>query len=73
MFKTISTPQKNITAFSVIGLLSKEDYTQTLIPLMEEASKQNKKLNVLLQFGEEFEGFTPAAAWEDFKTGMKNI
>ena len=72
MLKKIEVANNEITAFEVTQKLTKEDYTKTLEPLARSAKIAKRKLKLLLQFGEEFKGFTSAAAIEDFKLGAQN-
>lgn len=73
MLKRIEIANKNITAYEVTGKLTKEDYKETLAPMVKAAKESERKLKLLLQFGEEFKGFTSGAAIEDFKLGMHNV
>ncbi|MCB9093512.1 MAG: STAS/SEC14 domain-containing protein [Halobacteriovoraceae bacterium] len=70
MLKKIPTPHQDIVAFSAVGTLTKEDYTENIVPLIQDARKKGEKIKFLFQFGTEFENFSPAAAWEDFKLGV---
>ena len=49
------------------GKVSKEDYDQVLEPMLNEARKEGRRVRFLYELGAEFEGITPAAAWEDAK------
>ena len=63
--------QNNDTlAFEIMGKLEKSDYLEILHPMIDKAANESKKLKVLMHFGPEFDGFSPAAAWEDFKLGI---
>jgi hypothetical protein len=71
MLKEITAIQENdLIAFEVKGKLEQSDYQEILHPMIDNAAKENKKIRALIHFGQEFEGFTAAAAWEDFKLGM---
>jgi len=73
MLKRIETPSKDVRAFEVCGNLTKEDYTETLIPMILKARSAGDKLKFLISFGKEFEGLTLAGAWEDFKLGIHHM
>ena len=55
------------------GRVSKEDYEQVFVPLLDEARQEGRRLRLLYQLGPEFEGFSPGAAWEDAKIGLQSI
>ena len=43
------------------------------VPLLDEARREGRRIRFLYQVGPEFEGFTPAAAWEDAKIGLHSV
>jgi hypothetical protein len=55
------------------GTVSVEDYENVVIPLLEEARRQERRIRLLFHFGPEFEGFTAAAAWEDLRVGWRYL
>ena len=57
----------------VIGTITKEDYEQVFVPLLEQARRDGHRIRFLYQFGPEFQGFTPGAAWEDAKIGLHSM
>jgi len=61
---------RGIDGVKVIGKISKQDYEQVFVPLLDEARREGRHLRFLYQVGPEFEGFTPGAAWEDAKMGL---
>jgi hypothetical protein len=73
MIQNISTPSADIVAFEAKGDLTKEDYTGTILPIIQKSRSEGKKLKFLFHLGAEFTGFTPEAAWEDFKLGLQHM
>jgi len=73
MFKKIESASPDIVALEAQGYLTKEDYLTSIVPVLDKARKEGRKLRFLIQFGPKFEGFTPAAAWEDFKLGIHHM
>lgn len=73
MFKRIQILYEDVIAFEVQGSLTKEDYIETLIPLIEKARSLGNKSKLLIHFGDSFEGFTSAGAWEDLKLGIHHM
>ena len=61
---------RGIDGVRAIGKISKEDYEQVFVPLLDEARREGRRIRFLYQLGPEFEGFTPGAAWEDAKIGL---
>src|SRR5271170_3617255 len=62
---------RGIDGVRVTGKISKEDYEKVLVPLFDEAQQEGRHIRFLYQLGPEFEGFTPGAAWEDAKIGLR--
>ena len=56
----------NILWFRFIGKLTEDDYTNNLIPELERALEQYKKIRLLVQV-EYFGGWTQGGAWEELK------
>ena len=55
------------------GEVSAQDYKAVLVPAIEEKLTQHKKARLLYVLGDDFEGYTSGAAWEDAKVGMKHL
>ena len=53
------------TGFLIRGKLTDEDYRKTLIPVLEKALEEHERINIMFKM-ENFEGWTPHAAWDDF-------
>jgi hypothetical protein len=51
--------------FLIQGKLADEDYQDVLIPALEEATKAGGKIRILFVM-ENFAGWTPQGAWDDF-------
>jgi len=62
---------EDIDAFRAVGTLTKDDYEQTVEPLLDEARRQDRRLRLLLQFGPEYEGFTAGAVWGKTETWLQ--
>lgn len=55
------------------GRVSREDYERVVVPQLEQARSRGERLRFLYQFGPDFAGFTPGAAWEDLRVGLQYI
>ena len=68
MLEGIPDVPGGIDAFRAVGTLTKDDYEQTVEPLLHDARREDRRLRLLLQFGPEFEGFTAGAVWGKTET-----
>jgi len=71
MLEVIENLPPGITGVRAKGKVSREDYENTLHPLLEESRKHGEIIRFLYEFGPEFEEFTAGAAWSDFRIGME--
>lgn len=62
-----------IEGLKAIGKISKEDYDRVVEPMLDEARRDGRRVRFLYELGAEFEGFTPGAAWEDARTGLRSL
>jgi hypothetical protein len=68
---TISPESKgNILIISATGKLTDRDYKEVLIPRLEAVIREHGKARLLLDMGDEFHGWEPAAAWDDARFGL---
>ena len=70
-FEKIDFAAKNTVGFKAVGRIQESDYIKVLFPLFEEARESGEKLNMLIVFGPEFDGYTMNAMWEDSKFGLR--
>ena len=61
----------DILHVSAVGKITAEDYEKLLLPILEKIRSEGKKLRLLLIFGQDFDGYTAGAAWEDAKLGLR--
>jgi hypothetical protein len=61
-----------VLGFEASGKVTAEDYEKTLIPAIESAHQSHEKVRMLLVFGDDFDGYTAAAAWDDSKLGLEH-
>ena len=60
----------NILILAADGKLTDQDYKDVLIPRLESIIQQYGKARLLLDMGDEFEGWEPAALWDDAYFGL---
>jgi len=73
MLEIIKNLPKEVLGINAHKKITAEDYDTTIIPLLNEAHEKGRKINFLYNFCSDFEGFTPGAAWQDFKVGMRHL
>jgi len=73
MLEPIANLPPGVWGVRARGKLSKDDYDQVMLPRLEEARRHGTRLRFVYQLGPEFAGFTPGAAWEDFRIGLRYL
>ena len=63
----------NIVAVQAGGLVTGEDYSQTLVPAVEKKFAEFERVRLLYQIGPDFKRFTTTALWEDAKIGLHHL
>ena len=71
MLETLKNLPPGISGLKAVGQLTREDYEAVFEPLLDDARREGRHLRFLYELGPEFEGFTPGAAWEDAKIGLR--
>lgn len=72
MLEPIDGAPAGVIAYRAIGEIRAEDYETTLRPAVDAAAAQGK-LRLVFELGPDFTGYSPGAAWEDFKLGTGNL
>jgi hypothetical protein len=73
MLEAIDDLPPGIWGIHARGTVSRDDYERVVLPRIEEARRQGQRLRLLYHLGPEFSGFTPGAAWEDFRLGLQHL
>lgn len=73
MIEVMTDLPDRVLGLKAIGKVSAEDYKTVLVPAIEEKLTKHRKARLLYILGDEFEGYTSGAAWEDAKVGMKHL
>jgi SpoIIAA-like len=63
----------NVVAIRAEGLITRDDYEETLIPLIEERIGARGRVKLLYWCGPEFEGFSAGAMWDDARIGLTHL
>lgn len=70
MIEVLPQSQGNTLVIKATGKLTDQDYKDTLIPNLESIIRKHGKARVLLDLSEDFEGWEPAAMWDDARFGV---
>ncbi|MCF6173828.1 MAG: STAS/SEC14 domain-containing protein [Campylobacteraceae bacterium] len=70
MIKVLNDISKDVVGFRLSGEVSSEDYEKVLIPVLKLKLKQQDKLKVLYQVGEDFDSYNFSALVDDAKAGF---
>ncbi|WP_168174947.1 STAS/SEC14 domain-containing protein [Thioclava sp. JM3] len=73
MFTSILHVDPRVVAFDATGEITDQDYTDVLIPALEQAIETNGKARALIRFGEAFEDYTARAALDDAQFGLTHL
>lgn len=73
MIEQLTDLPPDVDGLRARGRVTKEDYLQVLEPLLYRARREGRRIRLLYEFGPEFEGFTPGAAWEDARVGLQYL
>jgi hypothetical protein len=55
------------------GQVTREDYEQVVLPELEAARRDGRRIRLLYHLGPAVTGFAPGAAWEDFRVGIRYL
>jgi hypothetical protein len=73
MLERIDSLPPDVWGLRATGTVSREDYDIVVRPQLEELRRHGKRIRFLYELGPEFDGFTPGAAWEDFRVGFRYL
>lgn len=73
MLEQLKDLPPGIDGLKATGKITKDDYECIFEPLVDRARREGRRLRFLYDLGPKFEGFTPGAAWEDAKLGLRSI
>jgi hypothetical protein len=68
-FEIIEGLPKDVLGVRAQGEIDQDAYTRDLVPMIEAKLAEEGRVKLLYVLGEEFEGFTAGAAFEDAKLG----
>lgn len=69
MLQRIESPA-NVLAFRAIGKIEKDDYDAVLEPAVDAMTADRDEVRFVYVLGDDYDGFSVAATWEDAKLGI---
>lgn len=72
MLVPIADLEGDALGFEAKGKVRGSDYEQVMIPAVKSALEDGGQVSLLYLLGEDFDGFTADAAWEDTKLGVRH-
>lgn len=73
MLERIQDLPAGVYGLKASGKVSKDDYDTVVVPMLEEAQREGRRIRLIYQFTPEFTGFTPGGAWEDAEIGLRYL
>ncbi|MBN2616297.1 MAG: STAS/SEC14 domain-containing protein [Bacteroidales bacterium] len=70
MIKIVPESKKNVLIAKAEGKLTNRDYTEILIPRLEFIINNYGKARLLLDMGDQFQGWQASALWDDTRFGL---
>ena len=72
MIRLIDGLPDDVVAVSGVGEVTSDDYTSTLDPAIDAALEKHDKIRLLYVLGEDFDGYSGGAMWQDTKVGLSH-
>ncbi|MEQ3728990.1 MAG: STAS/SEC14 domain-containing protein [Tateyamaria sp.] len=64
---------RDVIALRFSGLITSQDYSNSLVPLIDEAAKEHDKLKLLCVLDQYFDGYSAGAVWDDMRFGFSHF
>jgi hypothetical protein len=72
MLKRLHGLPDNVLGIEASGKVTEDDYQRVLVPAIRELRDHQAKIRLIYVLGEEFDGWSMGAIWEDAKLGLKD-
>jgi hypothetical protein len=73
MIRLIEGLPPNVIGFEAVGEVRAGDYKTVLDPAVDEALATHDKIRFLYVLGDDFDGYSGGAMWEDAKVGVSHL
>lgn len=64
---------RDVVGIDIRGLITSQDYSGMLVPLIERRAKGHDKLKMICVLGTWFDGYSPGAMWDDLRFGFSHL
>jgi hypothetical protein len=71
MIEPLSDLPEGVIGFETVGEVHADDYKDVLIPALEAAAEAGE-VNLVFVIGDQYDGYSAGAAWQDTKLGMRH-
>ena len=73
MIRVLEGLPEHVLAVEASGTVTDDDYERVLVPALREKLERGGKVRFVYVLGEDFEGWTMGAMWEDAKLGVSEL
>jgi len=73
MLERIDNLPAGVWGLRASGKVSRDDYERVVLPYLDAVRQHGTRVRFVYQLGPQFTGFTPGAAWEDFRVGVRYL
>jgi hypothetical protein len=70
MIRVLEGLPENVLGVEAVGKVTDDDYESVLVPAIRERREAQGKIRLVYVLGEEFDGWTLGALWDDAKVGL---
>ncbi len=71
-FELLEGFPSDVIAIKARGIITSQDYSDTLIPLVVDRRKNHDRLKLLFMLDGDFDSYSAAAAWDDARFGLSH-
>ena len=72
MLKVLDDLPDNVIGVYATGKVTDDDYENVLIPAVRSVLEAHDRIRVIYVLGDDFDGWSLGAMWEDTKVGLRN-
>ncbi|MBA2891736.1 STAS/SEC14 domain-containing protein [Nonomuraea soli] len=70
MMEALTGLPRGTIGFQAAGEVTADDYRIVLVPAIDQALMDNKKIRLLFELGTDYRGYEAGALWQDTKLGL---
>jgi hypothetical protein len=73
MLNVLTGLPPHVLGFEAVGKVTDDDYRTVLVPALDAKRQAQEEIRLLYVLGEEFDGYTLGAMWNDAKLGLRDF